>query len=37
VLVVLGPVLQKSTVDVLKQQADPDSATHTAVESLGRP
>jgi ABC-type glycerol-3-phosphate transport system substrate-binding protein len=37
VLAVLGPVMQKSTVDILKEQADPDSAVQTAVDSLGRP
>jgi multiple sugar transport system substrate-binding protein len=37
VLAVLGPVLQKSTVDILKEQTDPNSATQTAIESLGRP
>jgi ABC-type glycerol-3-phosphate transport system substrate-binding protein len=36
-LTTLGPVLQKATVDVLKQEASPITASETAIESLASP
>lgn len=37
VLTIIAPVLQKATVDVLKQQIDPQAAAQAAVESILNP
>ncbi len=37
VLTTLGPVLQKATIDVLKEEASPIAAVETAIETLSTP
>ena len=37
ILAVLGPILEKATVDVIKQQSDPASAAQAAIAALQQP
>jgi len=37
VLAVIGPALQKATVEVLKEQTDPKAAAQQALDSLSAP